>query len=150
MTKKPTTATIPQTKTRLSFWRMLSTARWRTKIPTPMRAEVRAALPVFRIVCMLNAKVSDRSQPPLMCHLSLSEAAGSGSLHRLVGLSVCGTCQSTSVDHPLSQHHSLLSSDGSYHPPQFGEPLRRYGQGANQLADRSRSPTDNSQACVLC
>src|SRR5258706_13433230 len=87
-----------------------------------------------------NAKVSDRSQPPLMCHLTLSEAAGSGSLHRLVGLSVCGTCQSTSVDHPLSQHHSPLSSDGSYHPPQFGEPLRRYAPTPKLSADMSRSP----------
>jgi len=32
-----------------------------------------------------NAKVSDGSQPPLMLDLSLSESAGSRSLHRLVG-----------------------------------------------------------------
>jgi len=34
---------------------------------------------------MPNAKVSDRSQPPLTFGLSLSEPAGSDSLHRLVG-----------------------------------------------------------------
>jgi hypothetical protein len=33
-----------------------------------------------------NAKVSDRGEPPLMFDLSLRESAGSGSLHRLVGL----------------------------------------------------------------
>lgn len=32
-----------------------------------------------------NAKVSDRSQPPVTLNLSLSEPAGSGSLDRLVG-----------------------------------------------------------------
>jgi hypothetical protein len=32
-----------------------------------------------------NAKVSDRSQPSLMFDLSVSQQAGSGSLHRLVG-----------------------------------------------------------------
>jgi hypothetical protein len=32
-----------------------------------------------------NIKVSDRSQPPLMVDLCLSESAGSDSLHRLVG-----------------------------------------------------------------
>ncbi len=38
--------------------------------------------------CMVrwfNTKVSDWRQPPLMVDLSLSESAGSGSLHRLVG-----------------------------------------------------------------
>jgi hypothetical protein len=34
-----------------------------------------------------NAKVSDRSQPPLMVDLSQSESSGSDSLHRLVRLS---------------------------------------------------------------
>lgn len=33
-----------------------------------------------------KVKVSDRSQPPLMLDLSLSESAGSDSLHRLVGI----------------------------------------------------------------
>jgi hypothetical protein len=33
-----------------------------------------------------NVKVSDGSQPPLTFHLFLSDSAGSGSLHRLVGL----------------------------------------------------------------
>src|SRR5436190_19974394 len=36
-----------------------------------------------------NAKVSDRSQPPLTLDLSVSEPAGSGSLHRLVRLPLC-------------------------------------------------------------
>jgi hypothetical protein len=36
-----------------------------------------------------NAKVGDRSQPPPTLNLSLSELAGSGSLHRLVRLSEC-------------------------------------------------------------
>ena len=35
-----------------------------------------------------NAEVSDRSQPPLKAGLSLSEPAGSGSLHRRVRCSV--------------------------------------------------------------
>ena len=34
------------------------------------------------LIALPNAKVSDRSQPPLMSDLSLSEPAGSGSLHR--------------------------------------------------------------------
>jgi hypothetical protein len=39
------------------------------------------------IACTPNAKVSDRSQPPLMVDLSQSESSGSDSLHRLVRLS---------------------------------------------------------------
>ena len=35
---------------------------------------------------MPNAKVSERSQPPMTFDLSLSESAGSGSLHRLFGM----------------------------------------------------------------
>jgi hypothetical protein len=35
-----------------------------------------------------NQKVSDRNQPPPMLNLSLTEPAGSGSLHRLVGASL--------------------------------------------------------------
>src|SRR5947207_8723465 len=38
---------------------------------------------VFRI--LPNAKVSDGSQPPMTLNSSLSESAGSRSLHRLVG-----------------------------------------------------------------
>ena len=40
-------------------------------------------------LALLNAKVSDRSQAPLMFDLSLSESAGSGSLDRMVELSRC-------------------------------------------------------------
>jgi hypothetical protein len=36
-------------------------------------------------IFMPNAKVSDGSQPPMTFDLSLSESAGSRSLHRLVG-----------------------------------------------------------------
>ena len=38
--------------------------------------------------CMPNAKVSDGSQPPMTFDLSLSESAGSRSLHRLVRCSL--------------------------------------------------------------
>ena len=34
---------------------------------------------------IVNNKVSDGSQPPMMFHLSLSESAGARSLHLLVG-----------------------------------------------------------------
>ncbi len=37
----------------------------------------------MRLHVTTNAKVSDRSQQPLTLNLSLSESAGTGSLHRL-------------------------------------------------------------------
>ena len=39
------------------------------------------------IIVAPNAKVSDGSQPPMTWYLSVSESAGSRSLHRLVGSS---------------------------------------------------------------
>ncbi|HXJ59650.1 MAG TPA: hypothetical protein VNU68_23655, partial [Verrucomicrobiae bacterium] len=60
---------------------------------TPIKAQIQA--PTCRntfvaLICGVsspNVKVSDESQPPVTLDLSLSETAGSRSLHRLVELS---------------------------------------------------------------
>jgi hypothetical protein len=44
----------------------------------------------FHYACPRNAEVSDRRQPPMKLNSSLSELAGSPSLHRLVRCSVPG------------------------------------------------------------
>src|ERR1039458_5902196 len=69
----------------------------------------------------LNVKVSDGSQPPMTLDLSLSESAGSRSLHRLVRLSPCyqqehqaarlsSLQRNPTANHTLQQHSSLSAS----------------------------------------
>ena len=59
------------------------------EMPAIMDTEIRPAFKDSFIALSPNVKVSDGSQPPLTCDLSLSESAGSRSLHRLVGRGWC-------------------------------------------------------------
>ena len=53
--------------------------------PAPLATLLLGAFVSHKIATPPNAKVSDGSQPPVTFDLSLSETAGSRSLHRLVG-----------------------------------------------------------------
>jgi hypothetical protein len=61
-----------------------ASGRTKNKIQAPSNEA--AKMPAEKEMCVTgftpNVKVSDRSQPPLMSAVSLSEPAGSGSLHR--------------------------------------------------------------------